>query len=361
MKKILKKTLCLVMALTMIFACTQVQSVQAKTYTKTEMNKKVKECKKEIASLQKKLDKENKKLKEQKKGTKSIYYGDVWCTNPYIIKDGITGNLYWITNPEKMNTILSLGIGAVKPTGKYKTYNGYTCAVAKAVTLTANPTKYKEKISALKEKMEMYTDATKAHIVFDKSKENTYTTEGKTYTIKWDWNDYGVYKYNTVKFTSSDSKVLKIVDSKKCKVKALKAGTVTITAIASCSQKKTKLKVVVQPKKEFAVIKEMEFLGGGDSENLAEGNGLAIGLTPDTYDARFKEGELKIYSDNEDVLSIGNIFLPDTNDFCSFSLDLHSEGVANVCAETQEGVFISLPIKVYLDSDGNLCATSIID
>ena len=47
----------------MIFACTQVQSVQAKTYTKTEMNKKIKECKKEIASLQKKLDKENKKLK----------------------------------------------------------------------------------------------------------------------------------------------------------------------------------------------------------------------------------------------------------------------------------------------------------
>ncbi|MBO4996412.1 MAG: Ig-like domain-containing protein [Lachnospira sp.] len=351
--KILKKVVCYLLVLTMIFTGFFIEPTAAKTtYTKAKLTKMIKTNKKKLASAQKKLKAEKKKYKKQVKGTKVIYFGNVLSRDPYIIKDGITGSYYWITNSKSMSTLLTLGMGFIKTTGKYKKYNGFTCAVAKAVKVTANPTKYEEKVKAIKAKINTYQLAKKAHAVFA---ENSKITVGDTYTVAWYWNDYttdnsGVGKFNKMKFVSSNPEVLEIVDSKKCVVKALKEGTSTIIATASCSGKKSQYTVVVQAKEEpYTHITNMSFSKSSGGSGLL----LNIDCADDSSIKPLKEGEPKVYIEDESIFSIesfslyGNSPFGQKHRFYNFTLELKQEGTTVIHAESQEGVSASATIHVY--------------
>lgn len=83
MKNKFKRIGLLMITLTMLLTCIQVQSVQAASVykTKAQINKDITKNKKQISSLQKKYKQENKKYKQQTKGKKVILYGNVYSTD----------------------------------------------------------------------------------------------------------------------------------------------------------------------------------------------------------------------------------------------------------------------------------------
>ena len=103
MKRKMTKILCMLLVLTMVLTCFQIQPANAgTTYTKSKISSLIKQKQKELKTVQKKQNAEKKKFSQQTKGTVSIVFGDVRSTNPYVVYNSLSGSTYWITNSENM-------------------------------------------------------------------------------------------------------------------------------------------------------------------------------------------------------------------------------------------------------------------
>ena len=343
MKRKMNNVLCILLVLTMVFTCFQIQPASAgTTYTKSKINSMIKQKQKELKAVQKKQNAEQKKFSQQTKGTVSIVLGNVRSTNPYIVYDSLSGSTYWISNSENMTTFFSSASGYIKPTGEYRTYNYTTCTVAKAVKVTANPRKYDEKIQALKNKIYNLKSALNSYVIIPAdSASNSDIAVGETRTLSWYWSKHYSTAYTSVTFTSSDPSVLKILDKKKCKVKALKEGNVTITAKASLSGKTTKFKTHVRS--QYAEITDCNFIINRDI------NTVTAVLHLDS-DRSLQEGDPKFYIDEEssDIASISSI---ETSSItkgiidCIIHLDVKKDGAFILVMETKSGKSESITLQ----------------
>ena len=211
-----------------------VQSSQAKTWTKAATQKEIKKTKSQI----KKYEALNKK---NKKGTIAIG-GKVISFDPFIVEDiELFGtSYYWVENPQKMNTLLTLSSGNVKKTGKYRKYNNYTCAVVKAVKIKT----YDNQISKLKSKLDVYEKALQQYAIVNAPDmpQYIYLQKGQKYNaaIEGYYSDCKKYcKY----IVSSSNKSVATVNSKGL-ITAVGTGTAKITVKMLPSGKKTVFKVV---------------------------------------------------------------------------------------------------------------------
>lgn len=150
--KNIKKIICGLLAFLMVVSCFNIQSIEAATYSKKQLQSLQKETEKNVKQYKSKWETEKKKYKKQTKGTTPIW-GDIVSGNPLIVYDTLERSYYWITNSKNMVVGFTAATGHVKKTGQYKKYNGITCAVAKAVKVTANPSKYEEKYKTEKQKL----------------------------------------------------------------------------------------------------------------------------------------------------------------------------------------------------------------
>lgn len=234
MKKIGKMVLVVLLVFCSMCVSVPVQSSQAKTWTKAAIKKEIKKAKSQI----KKYEALNKK---NKKGTIAIG-GKVISHDPFIVEDvELFGtSYYWIENPQKMNTFLTLSSGYVKKIGKYRKYNNYTCVVVKAVKVKT----YDNQISKLNSKLDVYKKALQQYAIVDAPDmpQYIYLQKGQKYNaaIKGYYSDCKKYcKY----IVSSSNKSVATVNSKGL-ITAVGTGTAKITVKTLPSGKKTVFKVV---------------------------------------------------------------------------------------------------------------------
>ncbi len=346
MKRKMNNIICILLVLAMVFTCFQIQPASAgTTYTKSKINSMIKQNQKALKAVQKKQNAEQKKFSQQTKGTVSIVLGNLRSTNPYIVYDSLSGSTYWITNPDNMTTFLSSASGYIKTTGEYRTYNYTTCAVAKAVKVTANPRKYDKKIQKLKDTIYELKGALKAYVIIpDDSETNLDIAVGETRTLSWYWSEYNASKYTNITFISSDPTVLKVVDKKKGKVKALKEGTVSIKVKAPLSGITTVFTTYVRS--EYAEITDCYFIINGDI------NTVTAVLSLDS-DRALQEGDPKFYIYDEESSGIASISSIETHSIIKgqidyiIHLDVKKEGSFSVVMETKSGESESITLQVY--------------
>lgn len=235
-----------------------VNTKTAYALTQKEVKTKITKLNKEIKNLEAKKKKALSVEKKQKKGTTAIF-GTLISNNPYIVREtSLVGNVYsyyWITNSKYMTTALSISTGYIKLTGKYKKYNGYTCAVGKSVKVSSQSTAIQAKIDKKKKTLKKYNCMLSDCVVFfdewgDSINGKSYVmTEGITEGVMWTWKYYTVYnskKYNSITWKSSNTNIATI--NSKGVVTAKNEGTVTISATCALSKKTTKCKVKVVKK-----------------------------------------------------------------------------------------------------------------
>ena len=209
----------------------------AQAMTKKQVEKKIVTLKKEIKKLEKKKKAEEKKEKKQGKGTTAIM-GEIICRNPFIVYQSYGDSYYWVTNSNNLNNLFTQTYGYVKLTGKYRKYNGGTCAVCKAVKVSSKSLKYKETISKKKKQLSTYQNSLKEKmLLWDTEFE---INQKQKVDCRWMYSG----KYNTVKWKSSDTKVA-TVDSSGV-VTGISQGKTVITAICSLSKKETQCVVYVR-------------------------------------------------------------------------------------------------------------------
>lgn len=238
-----QRVLCFLLAIAMILECST--SVEAKA-TKKQVQQEVSKLEKEVNDLQKKY---NKKIK----GADHIELGSVISRNPYIVKSPsfFGGNTYyWVTNTEDACDIFGYFNGYLKPTGNYRTvsinYQTLTCVEAKYIDVSKESkalTTKKNKLKKLKHTIEDYVKL-----------EGMTLGVGESSYIDYSWAYGG--KDNTISWSSSNKKIVTI--SKSGKVTAKKAGTVTITAKASLSGKKSSCKVKVILRATDIILEQTE-------------------------------------------------------------------------------------------------------
>ena len=174
--KKIQKFICGLLIMAMVVTCFQTQTVYAEThYTKAKLTKMINATKKEVTTAKKKWESEKKKYKSQTKGTTAIY-GDIISSNPCIIYSySLTGgSYYWVENSKNLDSLISSAGGYLKLSGKYKNYNGITCAVGRAVKVTANPEKYKRTYDEKVKKLDKLKKAIKNYAKFDKKEKTIY-------------------------------------------------------------------------------------------------------------------------------------------------------------------------------------------
>lgn len=211
----------------------------AQAVTKAQVNKKITALKKQIKSLEKKVAAAKKKEKKESKGTVTIM-GTIVSRNPFIVHENLLGrsSYYWVEDSQNLTNLITQSLGTVKLTGKYRNYNGYTCAVCKAVKTSNKSAKYKEQLAKKKKQLRSYQNALKEKIIL----KETNVGVGEKANVKAYWKYSG--KYNTVKWKSSNSGVAKI-DSHG-KISGVKQGKAVITATCSLSKKKSQCTVYVR-------------------------------------------------------------------------------------------------------------------
>lgn len=196
-----------------------------------EIQKKITTLKKEIKELQKKRAVEKKKEKKQAKGTTPIM-GEIISTNPYIVYQSLFEEAYyWVENSKYMRYFLGQGTGDVKLTGKYRNYNGITCAVCKAVKVGNKSLKYETIIEKKEKELSNCKNSLKEKVVLSKTKIKINQKK----KIKYKWKYSG--KYNTIKWKSSNTDIATIDNNGY--ITGYKQGEVTITATCSLSGEKT--------------------------------------------------------------------------------------------------------------------------
>ena len=192
-----------------------VNTKTAQALTQKQVKAKISTLNKEIKKLNTKKKKVLANEKKQKKGTIAVT-GTLISRNPYIVcSTSLIGNVtsyYWITDSKNMTTLLNSSFGFIKLTGKHKTYNGYTCAVGRAVKVSNQSISIQKKIGW-------------------PNYDSTYVIQkGMTGRLPWNWNSaavgfaYNYKKYNGVKWKSSNSDIVSV--NSKGEVTARKEGNV---------------------------------------------------------------------------------------------------------------------------------------
>lgn len=235
----------------------------AQAVTKKQVKTKISTLKKDIKSLKKQYNKAVAQEKKQRNGVTSIF-GDVISFNPFVVYDTLTKSYYWVTNPNKMSRFLYTASGSLKLTGKYKKYEGHTCAVGRAVSVSRKAPKIKEKIEKKQQALSENQNALKDRVDFE---ESTFVlTAGTKASLNWSWRYSG--KYNNLKWKSSKPNIASVNSSGM--VAAKKVGTVTISATSSLSKKVAKCKVKVVKKQdeeqEQSGLKIYKDFGSSDSK-----------------------------------------------------------------------------------------------
>lgn len=231
MKKI-KNILCCILAVAMVITVAVPSTVEAASY-KSELKSLQKKTEKQVNKYKKQWQSEKKKYKSQTKGTVTII-GTIESRDPYIVYDSLRKSYYWIENSKYMDSMITSTSGYVKVTGKTKKWNNVTCAVAKAVKVTANPAKYeqlykdaskklKEIKNALKNTLTVYYEGT---VIKNNDEVPIYITVDNLIDTKYKYNTkYSNYTY------SYDSSILDVYFSGQtlhiCPLDGIEAGTKT--------------------------------------------------------------------------------------------------------------------------------------
>lgn len=261
MKQTMKKLITMItLALILVFASEAVTGITAYAVAATTANVKkgIKKMQADIKKLEKKYKKQAAKESKQKKGTTAVAC-TVICYDPLIVQDCFTKNVYWVEDSKNFNKVF--GTGYLKTTGTYRTYstNGYTytCAVAKAVKVSSDSSKTKQKIEAYQATLKLYKNMLKDKVRF--AEDEIYITEGS-------WNqelayflELGTGKYNLIKWESSNDLVAYVTYDNKIEI--ISPGTAVIKATTSISKKTTKLKVHVLPADKALNIGEVDVDG----------------------------------------------------------------------------------------------------
>lgn len=214
-------------------------SKTASAITQKQVKSKISALKKEVNSLEKQKKKALAIEEKQKKNTEYIT-GTVISFNPFIVESMWGGAYYWVTDKSNLTQIITNVWGYVKLTGKYREYNGYTCAVGKSVKVSDKSKTIQKKIDKKTKSLKQYQNSLKEAVVFDKK--TTSVIVGKKTYLEFDWKYSG--KFNKVKMKSSNTKIATVTSAGK--VTAKKVGTVTISATCSLSKKTTKCRVIVK-------------------------------------------------------------------------------------------------------------------
>lgn len=195
--------------------------------TKKQVKNKIVTLKKDIKKLETQKKKALALEKKQKKGT-TVIMGKIISRNPFIVYESLlSDSYYWVNNSNKLNNVITMTSGYVKLTGKYKTYNGITCAVCTAVKVTNKSYDIKKKIKKKKKELSAYQNSLKEKV--NLKDQSIYCNKSKKISYNWKYSG----KYNSITWKSSNTNIAKI-DSKG-KITALKQGTTTITAKCSLS------------------------------------------------------------------------------------------------------------------------------
>lgn len=221
----------------MFFSVLYIKPINGEAYTSKSINKEIKKVSRQIKVLTKKYNKEN-------KGFESIG-GTIINYNPFIVK-GFLHNYYWVKNPKRLSSYVTLTAGKVKNTGKTKVfYDGFSRYTCKVVIAKKTNSKLTSKISSLKKKLEKLKN-TKRNLYFV-----NYTNVSLIKGAKWNVKKEGYWLYRDaykqqVTFSSS-KKSIASVNKKTGVIKAKKYGYTTITVKANVSKKKLKIRVHVIP------------------------------------------------------------------------------------------------------------------
>lgn len=236
--KKIQKFLCGLLIMVMVTTCFQMQTVHAEThYTKAKLTKMINTTKKEVTTAKKKWESEKKKYQAQTKGTTAIY-GNIISINPFIVKDSWTNSYYWVTDSKNLSCLINVATGSIKLTGAYKIYNGYTCAVGRAVKVTANTAKceriYKEKV----DKLNKLKKAIKNYAKFDTKSQTVYL--GEKTKIYYEWRYSEEYNNKNNFKVSYDKKMVKLTyDDYYIYVTPLKEGKTKLTISNELVNKKS--------------------------------------------------------------------------------------------------------------------------
>ena len=251
--KNIQKFICGLLIMAMVVTCFQTQTVYAEThYTKAKLTKMINATKKEVTTAKKKWESEKKKYKSQTKGTTAIY-GDIISSNPCIIYSySLTGgSYYWVENSKNLDSLISSAGGYLKLSGKYKNYNGITCAVGRAVKVTANPEKYKRTYDEKVKKLDKLKKAIKNYAKFDKKEKTIYLNKKIKIYYWWKYpEDYNNKKNFKVSY---DKKMIELkYDNYAIYVTPLKEGKSKITISNELVKKKSTLtlNIVQKPNEE---------------------------------------------------------------------------------------------------------------
>ena len=251
--KKIQKFICGLLIMAMVVTCFQTQTVYAEThYTKAKLTKMINATKKEVTTAKKKWESEKKKYKSQTKGTTAIY-GDIISSNPCIIYSySLTGgSYYWVENSKNLDSLISSAGGYLKLSGKYKNYNGITCAVGRAVKVTANPEKYKRTYDEKVKKLDKLKKAIKNYAKFDKKEKTIYINKKIKIYYWWKYpEDYNNKKNFKVSY---DKKMIELkYDNYAIYVTPLKEGKSKITISNELVKKKSTLtlNIVQKPNEE---------------------------------------------------------------------------------------------------------------
>ena len=126
-------------------------------------------------------------------------------SNPCIIYSySLTGgSYYWVENSKNLDSLISSAGGYLKLSGKYKNYNGITCAVGRAVKVTANPEKYKRTYDEKVKKLDKLKKAIKNYAKFDKKEKTIYLNKKIKIYYWWkypeDYNNKKILKFPMTK------------------------------------------------------------------------------------------------------------------------------------------------------------------
>lgn len=279
-----KKIICIVLLICILLTNINVDSIYAKSISDSR-----KDIKKEINTVTTKL----KKLKAQKnkiiKGSKYIEISTVISNNPFIVEQQhfLGGSTYYyINNPDEAVNLFGFFTGYLKPTGRYKTFNGITCVETKYISV---PTKLLKDIEYDEELIK-----TLKHYLSDYVKLIDFKLRvGEKANVNDGWKYGG--EYDEVTFKSSNSKVVKV--DKKGNIIAKKLGEATITAISKYSKKTNTCNITVVNEADDLMLDQYEI-------NLPIGERYQINYTLNPIDATdkvyFKSDDPSIADVNED-------------------------------------------------------------
>lgn len=296
-------------------------TVQAKEITKGNINREISKQKKKVNKLQKKYkrtkaaaQRAKAKWKTSENGKKSILFGTVYNSNPLIVNSDYilspTKGMFWVEGTT--GGILKNWSGSFVSTGRYRDWNGNTCEVVKYSSAGLNKYRqYTKKLSVMKKTRKKLNDQ-KGYLgylrglkVSSLNLKNKSIIATQTKKFKFSWKNGNINDGQT-KWKVNNSAIAQIVDygNKYVTLKGKKAGTVTLTAKAAVSGKKSSCKIKVFPViKEITIFSEdgSTLYGKDDTITLSVGKKFKL----DTLCEPDKgKGTIKFKSKNENIAKV---------------------------------------------------------